>query len=331
MQQTERALALVDLDGTLANYDKAMRESLAKLAGPNEPIWEYSRDNEPDYIYNRQQLIKADPNWWKNLEKFQLGWDVLAVIRELDFDIMVLTQGPRKNANAWKGKVEWCLEHLPDVDIDITRQKSGRYGRVLVDDFPEYIEEWLKTRPRGLVIMPAHPWNKDFEHPQILRYDGTNIEEVRTALMAAKNRAVSRKSDWQIVREMTKKMKEDNAIARKMDTYIDSEECLKDMDIIRKSLEKVKDEEFYFRPEISSEDLHYHPLIMPEMTSQRLRDIIDAVVKSADETNSFQDKKINFSNIVVKKYGLEFLLIHGLGFIHAVRLPTNELYPCKPF
>ena len=196
-QFNESALALVDMDGTLVDYDGAMKASLEALRGPTEDVWEGPRQTEPDHIFNRQQLIKADSEWWRKLNKFQLGWDILDVLRSLDFDIMILTQGPRKNSNAWKGKLEWCLENLPDVDVDITRQKGGRYGRVLVDDFPPYIEQWLKHRPRGLVVIPAHPWNEDFKHPQTIRYDGTNINEVSNALLYARNRKSGEKSIWQ--------------------------------------------------------------------------------------------------------------------------------------
>ena len=182
-------LALVDLDGTLADYDAALKESMAKLKSPDErDFFEWDRKAEPEYLKNRMDLIRSDVDWWINLKKFKLGWDVLAILNELDFDIMVLTQGPRKNSNAWKGKVEWCLEHLPGVDIDITRKKAGRYGKVLVDDFPEYVEGWLKHRSRGLVIMPAQKWNMDFKHPQVIRYDGTNLDEVRNALVKVRRR-----------------------------------------------------------------------------------------------------------------------------------------------
>tara|TARA_Y100000310_G_C20512920_1_gene729762 strand:+ start:436 stop:588 length:153 start_codon:yes stop_codon:yes gene_type:complete len=49
--------------------------------------------------------------------------------------------------------------------MTITEDKGIVYGKVLVDDYPCYIKRWLENRPRGLVIMPAHSYNRDFEHP----------------------------------------------------------------------------------------------------------------------------------------------------------------------
>lgn len=70
----------------------------------------------------------------------------------------------------------------------ITRDKSGEYGKVLVDDYPDYIEGWFKWRPRGLVIMPASSSNSEYTHPNLIRYDGSNLEHVKVALQLARDR-----------------------------------------------------------------------------------------------------------------------------------------------
>jgi 5'-nucleotidase len=62
---------------------------------------------------------------------------------------------------------------------------------VLVDDWPEYIHRWLTWRPRGLVIVPAQPWNVGFSHPKALRYDGTNPDMVRARLRAVRDAALA--------------------------------------------------------------------------------------------------------------------------------------------
>lgn len=64
----------------------------------------------------------------------------------------------------------------------------GVHGKILVDDWPPYITRWLEWRPRGLVIMPTQKHNAEYTHPQVIRYDGENIEEVAKALKAWKER-----------------------------------------------------------------------------------------------------------------------------------------------
>jgi 5'-nucleotidase len=80
--------------------------------------------------------------------------------------------------------VEWCRRHLgAETPVHITEDKGLVYGKFLYDDFPEYCLSWLRHRPRGLVIMPETSWNKDFNHAQVLKYSGKNLDEVRQALL----------------------------------------------------------------------------------------------------------------------------------------------------
>lgn len=183
-------IALFDLDGTLSDYDTSLFKELEKLRSPGEkvytpPFWGII----PEYIANRTNLIRSREEWWANLPKLQLGWDILDIAKSLEFKIMILTQGPRKNPVAWSGKKKWIDSNLgEETDITITRDKGLIYGKVLVDDFPEYIDRWLTWRKRGLVIMPANKDNTNYKHKQVIRYDGTNIKEVIEAMKAVKCR-----------------------------------------------------------------------------------------------------------------------------------------------
>jgi phosphoglycolate phosphatase-like HAD superfamily hydrolase len=189
MNPEKKPVAYFDMDGTLADYEGALVRDLGKLKSPEEPkLGSIYRADLPSYIKERAKLIKNAGSWWENLDRFQLGWDILGEAKNLNFRIVILTQGPRNNAEAWSHKLKWCDKHLPDIEVCITRDKGLHYGRVLVDDYPEYITRWLEYRPRGVVIMPAHDYNEDFKHKNVVRYDGTNLDKVRAALSAAYNR-----------------------------------------------------------------------------------------------------------------------------------------------
>lgn len=183
-------IALFDMDGTLCDYDKGLSDELEKIRSPLEPIYSKPiRDDAPDYMRNRANLIRASEEWWENLPRLKIGWDVLDVAKNLEFRIMLLTQGPKSNPLAWSGKKRWIDKNLgKDIDITITRDKGLVYGKVLVDDYPEYIERWLKWRKRGLVVMPANNSNKDYKNHQVIRYDGSNLEEVKIAMQKIKCR-----------------------------------------------------------------------------------------------------------------------------------------------
>lgn len=179
-------IGLFDLDGSLADYDKAALSGLRLLSSPTDTPLEIPRqaDEEP-HLKARLDAITRQPDWWLNLEPIEMGFQVLELARKIGFQIHVLTQGPKTKPLAWKEKVEWCQKHLgSDVDIHITRNKGLVYGKFLYDDYPEYMLKWLEYRPRGLGIMPAKPDNKNFQHPQVVRWDGTNIDEIADRLQA---------------------------------------------------------------------------------------------------------------------------------------------------
>jgi len=177
-------IALFDLDDTLADYCGQVLKDLRLIASEYEP--EPVLNSGLQYIEARRHMITSQVGWWLRLEKFKLGWDVLEIAKEIGFEISVLTKGPSRKFAAWAEKVEWCNQYLSGYadGVTITHDKGLVYGAVLVDDWPLYIERWLEHRPRGLVIMPAHDYNADFFHPNVVRYDGSNIDEVRTRMLA---------------------------------------------------------------------------------------------------------------------------------------------------
>lgn len=189
-------IALIDLDGTVANYDKSMSERQRAIQAPGETPYtgRFAGLIEPPHMEARRKMIQLLPGFWRDLEPIPMGFEVIEEMKTLGFQLAVLTKGPRKTPNAWGEKVEWVCKHLPDALINVSEDKSMVYGRVLFDDFPPYFEKWLEVRPRGLVICLAHPWNEEFkkgglrEHPNVFRYDGKNRDELRVRLTAAYER-----------------------------------------------------------------------------------------------------------------------------------------------
>jgi 5'-nucleotidase len=181
-------IALFDMDDTLCDYIGSMKRSLDGLRHPDEPAIDPFRigdDPRYEYLRNRMHLIKKDRGWWANLPKLQLGFDVLDVAKELGYCNEILTKAPKKNPEALAGKLDWLLHNLSDHDFTMTQKKSSYYGRALVDDHIPYVCDWLSYRKNGIAIMPATEYNSGFSHPQVIRYDGSNIMQVRDGLAAA--------------------------------------------------------------------------------------------------------------------------------------------------
>lgn len=193
------AIALIDLDGTLTDYHSAMLGELALLAAPGDPTqyspgWSNTHADAEriPWMEARCDLIKRQPGFWRNMRPIADGFRVVELLRELEFELMILSRGPIRTTSAWTEKADWCREHIPDAAITITHDKSHYYGRVLFDDYPSYVTPWLAHRPRGLVLMLEQPWNRDFEHPQVLKvprpFTDEHVPAIRAALVHARDR-----------------------------------------------------------------------------------------------------------------------------------------------
>lgn len=180
-------IALFDMDGTTCNYDEALIRDYLKLMSPEEKMPKSFHDGE-GYIKERIDLIRNKPGWWRDLKEYKPGFDILNIARELEFKIYILTKGPSSSTPAWAEKIQWLKQHIPDSIPTLTGNKGIVYGKILIDDYPPYLERWLENRPRGLGVMPAHEYNESFSHPNVIRYDGTNLEIVRKAMQMVKNR-----------------------------------------------------------------------------------------------------------------------------------------------
>lgn len=189
-QRVSESIALFDMDGTLFDYNKSLLRSLNDIRSPFEKeVFEEDLAHAEEFISRRRKLITQSRNFWENLEKFPLGWDVLELTQELNYKHMILTQCPKDKPEAASGKLLCLKRHFPEgIDYTLTRDKGLVYGKVLVDDFPGYIERWLEWRDNGLVIMPANFGNRNYHHQNVIRYDGKNLDEVRRALEIVKER-----------------------------------------------------------------------------------------------------------------------------------------------
>lgn len=180
-------IGLFDLDGSLADYEAQLKRDLTKILGEEDlkkfnelGMW---KADEQEPFKSLIRLIKNQSNWWKNLPLIGEGLVIFDLSTNIGFKNHILTKGPKHYPQAWKEKVEWCQQLFgKDIDIHITSDKGMVYGKFLYDDYPDYMLCWLKRRPRGLGIMPVNKFNKDFSHPRVIKWDGTNYDEVKAAL-----------------------------------------------------------------------------------------------------------------------------------------------------
>jgi len=168
----ERKIALFDMDGVLVNYHESLLKEMKNLMSPKEKVAYISDGTRPMYMERRKQLIISRPEWWLNLPPIPIGLHLLHVCEKIGFEIGILTKGPTHTTTAWSAKVDWIKQRLGYLPMMIvTTDKSVVYGRVLVDDYPDYVLGWLKHRPRGLALMPKNKITSKIKHKNILTYE----------------------------------------------------------------------------------------------------------------------------------------------------------------
>lgn len=195
METSRENIALVDMDGTLVDYDKGMTEAMQPYLAENEKPYDLYSENKPEHIKRISKLVRTQPGFWLNLKTIQRGIEILILLHNNGFKLHILTKGPFSSTNAWTEKVEWCQKNLSafgrvgkDFGMTITSDKGLVYGKILFDDYPVYCQRWLEWRPRGLVIQLKTEQNKDWVHPNVVKYDGTNSEEIYRRILEVKSR-----------------------------------------------------------------------------------------------------------------------------------------------
>lgn len=177
----EKKIALVDMDGCIADWNTPAVEQLKELESPDEVgLYDYNNvhlmQEKYPHFSNRVNLIMERKGFWLNLEPIQAGIRLYRILSEY-FDTYILTKAPAKSSLAWGEKVEWLHRHIdPKIDkiITVSKDKGMVYGDIFFEDYGKNIRSWTKKHPHGHVIMPNRTWNQEIQGiPNVHRWDDT--------------------------------------------------------------------------------------------------------------------------------------------------------------
>lgn len=173
----EPPLALIDMDGTICKYYEQLEMDVRRILGDD------FEKTSPRTHRAIELLARQRAGWYRELQPIPLGFEIVKLLKEIGFRLMILTKGNPRTPNAYNEKVEWCQKYIPEAEITITHDKGIVYGKVLVDDWVPYVTRWLEHRPRGLVLMPTQKWNVDFKHEQAIHVaTSADVEKLRPIL-----------------------------------------------------------------------------------------------------------------------------------------------------
>jgi 5'-nucleotidase len=188
-------LALIDLDGTMADYDGAITRGLLSLSAGAEletPLqgMGFTREQNPLWLQERERLVRSMPGFYRDLKPLLSGFYVVGVLQRAGYALHVATKAPRHNtAIASKEKIEWCEEYLPNIPVTISGDKSILRGDILFDDWPGYIGPWLEANPNSIVLMPDRQWNANYQADRCYRItESTTSEDILDVIHQHENK-----------------------------------------------------------------------------------------------------------------------------------------------
>lgn len=140
------ALILIDQDGVLANFDKAVDNVLAAHgydpAELQRTEWETTNDVARVFGEDAARLID-DARWssgfYRNLEVVEGAVEGVENLLRGGNRVVVCTAPSLENQTCASEKIAWIAEHFPDLrkSFVVCKDKTLVRGHVLVDDKPD--------------------------------------------------------------------------------------------------------------------------------------------------------------------------------------------------
>lgn len=169
-------IILVDMDNTLADFDKALLEIWRKLY-PNEfyvPLEErknfHPHKDYPDHLQSKIQEIFHSQGFIRNLPPIPGGIEAVKEMLEKGHDVRFCTSHLYEYNYCVFEKYQWIEEYFGKEAVDriiLTRDKTLIYGDLLIDDKQEITG--LKT-PFWEHILFDRPYNRNVTEKRRLNW-----------------------------------------------------------------------------------------------------------------------------------------------------------------
>jgi len=140
----------LDMDGVVADWDRAASEFLGRPQRPANDLTHYK--NTPEEWLR----IKTQQRFYRTLPLMPRCGELVDLARRyrdaLGWNLLFLTAVPKDDDVPWAyyDKVLWAQEHFPDIPVHFgphswDKYRHCRQGDILVDDRPDNCSQWIDS------------------------------------------------------------------------------------------------------------------------------------------------------------------------------------------
>jgi 5'-nucleotidase len=165
MANGKRKTCLVDLDCTLVDMLPSWLRRYNEITEEKVQVSDV-KDYDVGLVCTNQKVlydILDEPGFFFNMKPMPGAVKYFQKLLDEGFDLVVVTQPPRRVDLAVRDKRRWMKKHFPNFELMnmiFCHRKSLIRGDLLFDDKPSHLLEWKAENPKGLLATLDWQFNK---------------------------------------------------------------------------------------------------------------------------------------------------------------------------
>jgi 5'-nucleotidase len=157
---------LVDMDCILVDMLGTWLKRYNELSGERVSVKDIVQYEVRNFIKKPNLLDVAlhEKGFFLNLPPMPGAIKYFQKMLDDGYDLVIVTQPPRKADYSIKEKRQWIQERFPNYDLSnmiFCHRKNLIRGDLLIDDKPGHLLEWKSMNPKGIITTITHPYNHD--------------------------------------------------------------------------------------------------------------------------------------------------------------------------
>lgn len=164
-KNSSKTRILIDMDGIIVDMLGSWLRTYEVITGEHVSVSDIKNWNVGSFVKHPHVLnsIIETPGFFRSLPSISGAVNYLSkLLKNEKFEVVILTQPPRKADYAISEKMRWIQDFFPGFDLTSIVFAHKKYlirGDVLFDDRPSHLSEWLKENPNGLTATINYPYN----------------------------------------------------------------------------------------------------------------------------------------------------------------------------